>query len=157
MAALDSDSQVSDVDVRTQADNIKEKLEVLLGAKPDAPVDETVKETASLAVSTDRLAEAGSTFLRAALDIVAELAGGRDADDRLVFASEVRAGLDVKVVLDERGQRRLSVAMPTRSALAGLLRGLAGLLSGGHDGREPQPLRPGSESNGSQLRVTAPN
>ncbi len=49
MAALDPDSKVADVDVRTQADDIKEKLEVLLGAKPEAPVDETVKEVASRA------------------------------------------------------------------------------------------------------------
>ena len=47
MAALDPDSQVTDVDVRTQANDIKEKLEVLLGAKPEAPIDGTVKEAAA--------------------------------------------------------------------------------------------------------------
>ena len=53
LAALDPDSQATDVDVRTQADDIKAKLEVLLGAKPAAPVDETAKEAASVSATAD--------------------------------------------------------------------------------------------------------
>lgn len=75
MAALDPDAQVTDVDVRSQADDIKAKLEVLLGAKPEAPVDETVKETAARAAREERLAATGSRCLDAALDLL----GGRDA------------------------------------------------------------------------------
>ncbi len=130
MAALDPDSQVADVDVRTQADDIKEKLEVLLGAKPAAPIDETVKEGASLAAATERLAEAGSAFLRVALDALGEVAGLHGKETRPGIADAFRARLDAKVVADEKGQRRLSIAMPSREKLAALMQGIAGLLVG---------------------------
>jgi hypothetical protein len=130
LAALDSTSQVTDVDVRTQADDIKEKLEVLLGAKPASPVDESVKQLASRAAATERLAHAGGTLFRAALDVLGELAGGHEAAKREAFTSQLRAGLDVKVITDDNGQSRLSLAVPSGEVLAGLLRGVAGLLGG---------------------------
>lgn len=138
MAALDPDSQVTDVDVRSQADDIKEKLEILLGAKPDAPIDETVREAASLAAATERLADAGGTFLRAALDILGAMGGAQHAETAKTFANEVRAGLDVKVVADETGHPRVSIAMPPRAAMARMLQGLAGLLLGSGDGQARQ-------------------
>jgi hypothetical protein len=127
MAALDPDSQVADVDVRSQADDIKDKLEVLLGAKPEAPVDETVKELASRAAADDRLAETGSVFLRAAFDLLGEIAGG-DARARDSVVAGLRETLDVKVVADGEGKRRLSLAVPPRRALAALRQGVASLL-----------------------------
>jgi len=135
MAALDPDSQVSDVDVRTQTDDIKAKLEVLLGAKPEAPVDETVKEAAFQAAASERLRHAGSTFLEAALNVLGELAGGHDTRERGTLVDKVRAGLDVKVIADERGQTRVSLAMPSREVLTSMLRGIAGLLGGASDDR----------------------
>ena len=139
MAALDPDSQVADVDVRTQSEDIKEKLEVLLGAKPDAPVDGTAKGTASLAVANDRLATAGSALVTAAFEILGEIMGGREEDKAV--KDELRSAFDAKIVADESGKRRLSLAVPSRDTLATLMRGLAGLLSGGRerDKEEPRP------------------
>lgn len=131
LAALDSDSQVTEVDVRTQADDLKEKLEVLLGARPEAPVDETVKEAASLAAGSERLALAGSAFLGAAFDLLGEIAGARETGKGDAIGDKVRQALDVKIALDDGGKRRLSLAMPSRDTLAALLQGLAGLLVGG--------------------------
>ena len=148
MAALDPDSQVADVDVRTQADDIKAKLEVLLGSKPEAPVDETVKETASRATANDRLAEAGSSFLRAAFDLVGEIAGGHGAGRHEAALEELRATLDVKVVPEEHGKRRLSIAIPSREALSGLMRGLARLLAGESGDDVPRTEAPTKISSG---------
>ncbi len=128
MAALDPDSQVHEVDVRSQADDIKEKLEVLLGAKPAAPVDETAKEAAVSAAAGTRLARAGDELLRAAFDFLGELAGGDDAAKREAFGEEVRTKLDARIVADEHGRERISFAMPSRETLASLLQGVASLL-----------------------------
>jgi hypothetical protein len=136
MAALDPDSRVAEVDLRTQSDDIKEKLEVLPGAKPEAPVDETVKVTASLAVANDRLATAGSTLVRAAFDILGEVVGRREGDEAIM--DELRATFDAKIVADESGKRRLSFAMPSRDTLLGVMRGLVGLLDGGRDKEAPR-------------------
>ncbi len=136
MAALDPDSRVAEVDVRTQSDDIKEKLEILLGAKPEAPVDETVKVTASLAVANERLATAGSALVRAAFDILGEIVGRREGDEAI--RDELRATFDAKIVADESGERRLSFAMPSRDTLAAVMRGLVGLLDGGRDKEAPR-------------------
>jgi superfamily II DNA or RNA helicase len=134
MAALDPDSQATDVDVRTQADDIKARLEVLLGAKPAAPIDETAKAAVSVSGTADRWAEAGSAFLRAALDLLGASGDGAGPDTRPAIANAFRAALDAKVVEDDRGQPRLSLAMPSREALAGLLHGIAGLIVGAAGG-----------------------
>jgi superfamily II DNA/RNA helicase len=153
MAALDPDSEVADVDVRRQADDIKERLEVLLGAKPEAPVDETAKEAASLATANDRIARAGSELLRAAFDLLGEMVGSRAAQKHEAVDA-LRETLDVRVALDERGKRRLSFAVPPRETLAALMRGLAGLLVG-EKGNErsgtPAPARsPVASRNGAR-------
>jgi hypothetical protein len=142
MAALDPDSEVADVDVRTQADDIKERLEVLLGAKPEAPVDETAKQAALLASSNDRIARAGTTLLRAAFDLLGEIAGADAAEKHDAFGDVVRETLDVKVVADERGRRRVSFAMPPPQTLAALLRGLAGMLVGETGNDRPRTREP---------------
>jgi SNF2 family DNA or RNA helicase len=133
MAALDPDSQVEGVDVRSQADDIKSKLEVLLGAKPAAPVDETVKETAARAAKNDRLAGAGSKFLEAALALLGEVAGGAQAGAPGPLLEGLGDKLDVKLLRGERGEPRVSFALPPRETLAALLRGVASLLSSGSD------------------------
>ena len=148
MAALDPDSQVADVDVRTQADDLKAKLEVLLGAKPEAPVDETVKEVARRAASEDRLAQASSSFLGAALGLLQEIAGGGDADKHDGVLEDLRATFDPKMVADEQGKRRLTFAVPSREALSRLVRGLAGLFAGAGGAEGPTAHTPAEAPNG---------
>jgi hypothetical protein len=125
MAALDPGSQVSDVDVRSQAEDLKAKLEVLLGKKPDAPVDVTVQNAAARSAKNERLSATSSKFLEATLDLLGELGG----------ESNLREKLDVQVVTDPHGERRVSFALPPADTLATLLRTLAGLLSKETSGR----------------------
>ncbi|HEX4453630.1 MAG TPA: DEAD/DEAH box helicase, partial [Kofleriaceae bacterium] len=147
MAALDPESRVADVDIRTQADDIKEKLEILLGAKNGAPVDETAKETASIAAANERLATAGSTLVRAAFDILSTIAGGHSTSYAAI-ERDVRAMFDPKIVADAAGKRRLSLAMPSRDSLATLVRGLAGMVTSGREQEQQRisgaddPLQP---------------
>jgi superfamily II DNA/RNA helicase len=151
MAALDPDASAVEVDLRRQADDIKEKLEVLLGAKAEAPpADETAKELASRAVSNDRLAHVGSAFLRAAFDLLGEIAGS-DGTKPDGVVEEVRAAFDAKVIADEQGKPRLSFALPSRETLSVLLRNVAGLLLGGSgDDRSRTPAPAGASRNGAQ-------
>ncbi len=133
MAALDPNSQVTDVDLRKQTDDIKEKLEVLLGAKPEAPIDVASTANASLAIDDERVAQAGGTLMSAALDALAMFAGGSDDGQRAAIAKRLREKLDVKTVTDERGQRRLSIALPSRELLASFAQRLVAFLVGGSE------------------------
>ena len=92
MAALDPESKVVDVDVQSQGDDIKKRLEVLLGEKPEAPVEETMKPS----VAAGRLAATSGNFVRAAVELLGELAGE-------AVARDLSSTLDVKVGVDEEG------------------------------------------------------
>ena len=48
LAALDPDSQTDSVEVLSQSESLKAKLEVLLGARAEAPLDETQRERVAL-------------------------------------------------------------------------------------------------------------
>src|SRR5207302_8770256 len=55
LAALDAESEVDTVDLASGMDELKGRLEVLLGAKPEAPVDESQKRDSEEA--TKKLSE----------------------------------------------------------------------------------------------------
>ena len=78
MAALDPDSDVTQVDLVTGVDELRRRLEVLLGAHPEAPVDmsqkeEVVAETQQLAQRRERVAAAGGEMLGAVFNFLGEL------------------------------------------------------------------------------------
>ena len=129
LAALDVDSEVEKVDLVVGMEELKSRLEVLLGAKGEAPVDES-KRTAVEAETTqrDRVASAGGELLGAAIKFLGELASPAAAPSEAVVA-QVRRGLDACVESDGNGRPRLSFTLPDRSALEGLTQALAKLLT----------------------------
>lgn len=125
LAALDTESDVSEVEVRTGAEDLKRRLEILLGAKPEAPIDRVAVERAAVAPN---LADAGKALVRAALSFLSEL--GQANGERRGGAGTLGAIVDPKVEVDSAGRKRLSIAMPSEDELDALARGLAGLLGG---------------------------
>jgi superfamily II DNA/RNA helicase len=79
LAALDVESDVEQVDLASGMDELKSRLELLLGARPEAPLDETIKAASEEAarVSSDthreRVAAAGGEMLGAAFKFLGEL------------------------------------------------------------------------------------
>jgi SNF2 family DNA or RNA helicase len=91
MAALDPSSEVSDVDVRSQSEDIKAKLEVLLGEKKAAPVDRTAAENVSHEVDAARVTQLVVEGLRGTVDAKSAAALLRSLADMLE-RGERRAG-----------------------------------------------------------------
>jgi superfamily II DNA or RNA helicase len=138
LACLDADSEVSQVDMVSGMEELRRRLEVLLGAKPEAPVDETSREQslreAEVAQQRQaRVAEAGGELLGAAFkflgELVTESPEAQPAPDRLV--SQVREGLQQCVEVDETGKHRLTVAFPDAKAVENLADVLARFLVAG--------------------------
>ncbi|MEP0841292.1 MAG: DEAD/DEAH box helicase, partial [Phycisphaerae bacterium] len=77
LAALDADSEVDAVDLAGGIDALKRKLEVLLGARPSAPVDESRKareaRQAERLARQERVAAAGGRLLNAAFAFLSEM------------------------------------------------------------------------------------
>jgi superfamily II DNA/RNA helicase len=144
LAALDVDSEIETVDLVSGIEELKQRLEILLGAKSEAPVDETAKQQAEQEALTlahrDRVAAAGGELLGAAFRFLGQLVSEPSApppSDQLL--STLRARLFECVEEDATGKQRLTVALPDRAALDQLADALARLMVVGQGDRVSNP------------------
>jgi len=145
LAALDAESEVDKVDLATGMEELKGRLEVLLGAKPEAPVDESQRRDSQEAVTKlseehrQRVGAAGGELLGAAFRFLGELVGPKDAPPPpAALVENLRAGLDSCVDQDAEGKPRLTLTLPDRKTLEVLAQSLARLLAMGNTGAVSQ-------------------
>ncbi len=141
LAALDVDSETDEVDVASGMDELKSRLEILLGAKQEAQVDESVKlaveqESQKLnSAQRERVAAAGGELLGAAFQFLGELVAASSANGGTEPAPELVSGLKSRleqcVDQDTDGKPRLTITLPDKSALDNLAHTLAKLLAMG--------------------------
>ncbi|MEX0678704.1 MAG: DEAD/DEAH box helicase [Pirellulales bacterium] len=135
LAALDVESDVDEVDVASGVQELKGRLEVLLGARCEAPVDQSVRrqeEDAALRLPEsyrDRVAAAGGELLGAAFKLLGELVDQTpSAPPSPALVASLREGLGACVDEDPTGRPRLTVTLPDRGSLEHLAQTLARLL-----------------------------
>jgi SNF2 family DNA or RNA helicase len=149
LAALDAESEVDQVDLATGIDELKGRLEVLLGAKVEPPVDPTRKrdsEEAAQKLSGEhrqRVAAAGGELLGAAFHFLGELVGQKDLPEPpAALVDNLHASLDSCVDQDADGKPRLSITLPDKKALEGLAQTLAKLMALANAGNgQPRQVR----------------
>jgi hypothetical protein len=116
---------------------LRRRLDVLLGAKPEAPLDVTRREevdgqTERLAEHRDRLAAAGGEMLGAVFTFLGELVTADQAQPPAEpLVAQVRSRLSECVEEDSAGRQRLTVTLPDRGALDALAQTLARLMLAG--------------------------
>jgi len=133
IAALDADSDVDAVDLTSGSEELKRRLEVLLGAKPDAPIDESEKTRQEVLTTRvaqrEQLALAGGQLLGAAFSFVDQLLPPRvESDQSRRIAETVKKRLVECMEQDEEGRMKLTVTLPDASAVDSLADSLAHLL-----------------------------
>ncbi|HMC11116.1 MAG TPA: DEAD/DEAH box helicase, partial [Pirellulaceae bacterium] len=137
LAALDPEASVDTVDMVSGMDELKGRLEVLLGAKPIAPLDESMKQTAGAdsrqaAERRERVAAAGGELLGAAFKFLGELVAGQmEKPAEPAVANDLRSRLAECIEEDSSGRPRLTVTLPDKAALNHLADALAQLLAVG--------------------------
>ncbi len=137
LAALDSESDVTQVDFKSGVEELRRRLEVLLGAKPEAPVDVTKREEVSgqaeqLVERRDRVAAAGGEMLGAVFTFLGELVSQDQAQPPAEpLVAQVRSRLTECVEEDSSGRQRLTVTLPDRRSLDTLAQTLARLMLAG--------------------------
>ncbi|HTV79152.1 MAG TPA: DEAD/DEAH box helicase [Steroidobacteraceae bacterium] len=134
LAALDMGSDVREVSLASGIEELKRRLEVLLGAKPHAALDESEKQRqlqeAQRLARRSRVAEAGGQLLTAAFTFLGEMVPQREqTEGRARMAQELKARLDDCLERDEQGRARLTVTLPNDAALDNLAKSLAALLA----------------------------
>ena len=134
VAALDVNSDIESVDLSSGMEELKRRLEVLLGAKPEAAVDESVKaereQEAQTIARRERVAAAGGELLGAAFNFLGELmAEHHETEASKQLAVDLKNRLTECVDQDESGKQRLTVTLPDGAAMESLANSLARLLA----------------------------
>src|SRR5213593_3616294 len=142
LAALDAESDVDEVDLAGGIEELRRRLEVLLGARPVAPSDESVRRESELEARVaaehrarrEKLALSGGHLLSAAFQFLGELlpapsnsSGSKSAANSL--AATLKQSFSDLVEHDEHGRPRLSFVLPDATALDGLTNVLARLIA----------------------------
>ncbi len=131
MAALDPDAGADRVDMISGMEELKRRLEVLLGAVPEAPVDSTAQRNAEQAAERQRrVSDAGGQLLVAAFQLLGELlpAGESEAQTE-ALAHTFEKQLNNCLVSGEDGQMKLTVNLADSSAVSTMANSLARIAS----------------------------
>lgn len=133
LAALDVNSDIDEVSLVSGAEELRNRLEILLGAKPQAPLD--VSQRVELMagsdrqVHRDRVAAAGGELLGAVFNFLGELVSQQEATaPPLETVNGLKQRLAECVEEDDQGRQRLSISLPNRDMLDNLAATLARLL-----------------------------
>ncbi len=150
-AVLDVDSEIDTVDLSSGVEELKRRLEVLVGRKPEAAVDESIRRevqaTAEDRARSERVALAGGKMLDAAFTFLGELlpeAGRSPAASEA--GSALQRSLNECLSRDEQGRPTLTVTLPDEAALQRLASSLSRLMVAGAPApeRTPEAARPAS-------------
>jgi hypothetical protein len=132
--ALSPAARHREVALASGMEELKQRLEVLLGAKPHGAVNETEKQRqqqeAERLARRSRVAEAGGQLLAAAFTFLSEMIPQREPGDGATrMARELNERLNDCLERDDQGRPRLTVTLPNDAALANFARSLAALLA----------------------------
>jgi superfamily II DNA/RNA helicase len=134
LAALDASSTVAEVNLESGIEELKRRLEVLLGAKAEAAIDESEKARQKAVLEQkarqERIAAAGGQLLSSAFSFLGELIPGQPETEESRRMSELfRGQLAQCLEKDERGHFKLTVTLPDPAAVAKLADSLARLVA----------------------------
>jgi SNF2 family DNA or RNA helicase len=134
LAALDPESDVSSVSMVSGMDELRKKLEILLGEKEPAPVDMSALEQASVEepkpqVDTTRVSEAGGKLLNAAFSFIGEMIpGSQKADQLSPLAQSIQASFEQIAEKQPDGKLKVHFTFESSEALTALSSSIAMLL-----------------------------
>ncbi|MBI9084211.1 MAG: SWF/SNF helicase family protein [Desulfobacterales bacterium] len=136
LAVLDPDCETVEMDMAAGMEALKRRLEVLLGQKPEAPEDQSLRteteQTARALAQKDRIAAAGGQLMGAAFAFIGEMFADADASgetDRL--AGAFKAKLADCLEEDDSGRLKMTVAIPDEAFLDTMARSLAKIARAG--------------------------
>ncbi len=122
LAALDINSNVKEVDMICGAEELKRRLEVLLGRPEDAPLDmselERQKQQAEKTARKEKVAIAAGKLFTSAFDLLGEIMPQQSDDKRLEQKKEaIQTHLQDCLEFDEQGRVELRLKLPSQSTL----------------------------------------
>ena len=134
LAALDPDTNVTAIDLSSGMDELKKRLEILLGAKPEAPADESLREEvekeAEELARKEKVARAGGQLLGAAFAFIGELFPEKEETEQTTeLAKTFKERFSECLDKGEDGELKMTITLPDESVLDNLAKSLARVIS----------------------------
>ncbi len=134
LAALDSSSDVDEVDLMSGMEELKRRLEVLLGKKPEASIDESQKRQSEKDLirlgRKESFEKAGGRLVSAAFDFLSEIVPEvSETEGSKAVARELRQRFSECIERDKHGNAKLTVTLPSEDAIDKLVGSLARIMA----------------------------
>ncbi len=135
-AVLDPDCELTKVDMATGMEELKRRLEVLLGEKPDAAEDESmrqqVEKEAEALARKEKIAAAGGKLMGAAFAFIGEMFSAREESEEMTqLAGAFKAKLSDCMEKADDGTLKMTISLPDEAFLDNMARSLAQMVSAG--------------------------
>ncbi len=135
LAALDPEAEIAEVDMTTGLEELKNRLEVLLGNKPAAPESERLKaeaeEQARTLAQKEKASLAGARLMEAAFVFMGEMFPlSEDTGQVDAFAGVMKEKLAECMEKDEQGRLQMTFTLPDESVLDNMAHSLARIMNG---------------------------
>ena len=136
LAALDPEAEASAIDLSSGMEELKNRLEILLGAKPDAPTDESLKEQvkreAEQLARKEKIAKAGGQLLGAAFAFIGEMFPEKEETERTIqLADTFKKRLSECLDGGKDGEFKMTITLPDKAVLDTLAKSLARMVNAG--------------------------
>jgi hypothetical protein len=133
LAVLDPDADACAVDLATGMDELKRRMEILLGTPPEAAEDESMRadaeKAAAVLIQKEKVAAAGGQLVQAAFSFIGEVFAGQAADERTeMLAGAFKAKLGECLEKTPDGRLSMTITLPDEAFLDTMARSLAGIL-----------------------------
>jgi len=137
-AVLDPDSDLTQVDMASGMEELKRRLEILLGEKPDAAEDESMRQQVEKAAEAlarkEKIAAAGGKLVGAAFAFIGEMFSAREESEEMArLAGAFKAKLSDCMEKAEDGSLKMTISLPDEAFLDNMARSLAQMVGAGRE------------------------
>jgi hypothetical protein len=138
LAVLDPDADASEVDMATGMEELKRRMEILLGARPEAAEDESMRaeaeKSAEVLARKEKVAEAGGKLVGAAFAFIGEMfQDQKSAEGMDALIGSFKSKLGDCIEKTEDGRLNMTITLPNEAFLENMAKSLAGIVSLGMD------------------------
>ncbi len=136
LAVLDPESETAEVDMAAGMEELKRRLEILLGEKPAAAEDESMKERveneAQALARKKKIAAAGGQLVGAAFAFIGEMLSGKDQSGEVAqLTGAFKSKLGDCMEKEEDGSLRMTISIPDEAFLDNMAQSLARMVGAG--------------------------
>ncbi len=133
-ATMDMESDTEMVTLESGVEELKRRLELLLGTNPDVPIDQSQRERVKQEIAggdqRERIAAAGGELFNAAFTLLSEMIPEvKETEEMHRMSEQFKNGLLSCMEQDEQGRPRITITMPDAAAIEKLSKTLSRLFT----------------------------